>query len=111
MKGTIKTKGEIDALFLNGTKVNGKGFLLIFIETSERGSKGRVAFIAGKKLGSAPRRNYAKRVMRHVAHENGFPIPGIDVIFVAKKQLFDMEHSDVVSDLKRISSRFGFYDS
>lgn len=104
MNGTIKSKGEIDSLFHIGSRINEKGFLIIYCESLQRGSEGRVAFIAGKKLGNAPQRSYAKRVLRHISRENGFPLQGLDVVFVAKRRLFDMDHKQLSDDLGRVKS-------
>ena len=46
---------------------------------------GRVAFIAGKKLGGAVWRNRAKRRMRGICGEIGGPFAGWDVVFIAKR--------------------------
>ena len=61
---------------------------------------GRVAFIAGKKLGNAVWRNRAKRRMREVCREVGGPFPGYDVAFVARKGATEAVYADMVSHLK-----------
>lgn len=61
---------------------------------------GRVAFIAGKKLGNAVWRNRAKRRMREACREVGGPFSGYDVAFVARKSTTEAVYADMVSHLK-----------
>ena len=58
---------------------------------------GRVAFIAGKKLGTAVWRNRAKRRMRGICHDLGGPWNGWDVIFLAKSSLTEASYSKVLT--------------
>ena len=61
---------------------------------------GRVAFIAGKKLGNAVWRNKAKRRMREACRSVGGPFPGYDVAFVARKGTTEVVYTDMISHLK-----------
>ena len=67
---------------------------------------GRVAFIAGKRLGNAVWRNRAKRRMRAICHELGGPWPGLDVIFLARKGLTQASYSKVLSACQKAADRF-----
>lgn len=102
MKGTIKSKAEIDSLFNTGEKINGRSLLIIARGNEQRGRLGRVAFVAGKKLGNSPTRNRAKRILRHAAREAGFPLDGMDIVLVAKKRILDMRFDQVVGDMKSL---------
>lgn len=51
----------------------------------EHDREGRVAFIAGKKLGNAVWRNRAKRRMRALCRDLYGPFEGYDVAFVARR--------------------------
>lgn len=62
---------------------------------------GRVAFIAGKKLGNAVWRNRAKRRMREACREVGGPFPGYDVAFVARKGIQDVQFPILVNHLEK----------
>lgn len=104
MKGTIKSKADIEDMFKCGKHVSTKGILFILLpERSERGRHGRVAFIAGKKIGNAPARNRCKRIMRHAAVVAGAPWDGLDVVMVARKPLERMEFEQIVEDCRNVA--------
>ena len=80
--------------------------LIVLREDKQHDHNGRVAFIAGKKLGNAVWRNKAKRRMREVCRDVGGPFPGFDVAFVAKKDInrcpYDKLRNDLETKLKKI---------
>jgi ribonuclease P protein component len=85
MKHTIKSKADFEELFSTGRRISTRNILaLIATNNNERDHYGRVAFVAGKRLGSAPLRNRAKRVMREAARATGAPWRGFDVILIAR---------------------------
>jgi ribonuclease P protein component len=59
--------------------------LLVLEDEKQRGKPGRVAFVAGKKLGNAVWRNRAKRRMRAAFQGIDVNLDGRDVVFVASK--------------------------
>ena len=63
--------------------------------------RGRVAFIAGKKLGNAVWRNAAKRRMRALCRDLNGPFPGYDVIFLARSTVVDSCYADMLANLGR----------
>ena len=63
--------------------------------------QGRVAFIAGKKLGNAVWRNKAKRRMREACRAVGGPFNGYDVAFVARKNTVECDYSDMVEHVRK----------
>lgn len=69
---------------------------------SQHGHKGRVAFIAGKKLGNAVWRNKAKRRMRAIHKEMALVWDGYDVIFLAKSSINRVSYSKVLSVSKEL---------
>ncbi|MCI9494865.1 ribonuclease P protein component [Adlercreutzia mucosicola] len=102
---TITSSAEISQLFSNGKRVKTPYVTLIVGERrcgkprgdeEQHGPGGRVAFIAGKKLGNAVWRNQAKRRMRAVCHELGGPWPDFDVIFLAKSSLCQVPYGKVL---------------
>lgn len=111
---TIKSSNEISSLFEHGKRL--KSPCVTFIISSDasekeepfvHGLQGRVAFIAGKKLGNAVWRNRAKRRMRAICKDLGGPWPGYDVIFLAKSALTRETYSKVLTTCGKTLSRAG----
>ena len=66
---------------------------------------GRVAFVAGKKLGNAPQRNRAKRRLRAAAAGQGAPWPGYDVVLVARQAAITGDFAALEADLGRLANK------
>jgi ribonuclease P protein component len=82
---TITSQADIERLFAEGRRRGRQAALVIVLETPEaRDPDGRVLFIAGKRLGTAVRRNRCKRVLREAVRRTGGPWPGLDVALVAR---------------------------
>lgn len=82
---TIRSSREIDTVFRTARRVSHPLLIALVARTPEgRGPQGRVAFIAGKKLGSAVVRNRSKRVLREAMRQAGGPWPGHDVLLIAR---------------------------
>lgn len=64
----------------------GSSALIVLNRPEQHDHSGRVAFVAGKKLGNAVWRNRAKRRMRAACREVGGPWDGHDVIFIASRR-------------------------
>ena len=106
MRGTVKSKAEIDSLFKTGRRYRAHGLILITKPTPEqRGHHGRVAYIAGKKLGNAPARNRAKRLLRHAVAQAGGAISGIDMVYVAQRSILDMEYAMIGDECRKLRER------
>ena len=108
MKNTIKSKERISWMFAHGSKYSGAGFLSLYAILDEKGQRetggrtGRVAFVAGKKLGSAPLRNRAKRRLREAAYQAGAPWKGYDVVFVARQGILKTDFSTTLGTVRRL---------
>lgn len=98
MKGTIKSSRDLESLFKSSKKIKSNGILLLIDSKSkERGrNNGRVAFVAGKKIGNSPKRNYAKRIMRSVAKDLNLPCDGFDIVFVANSRIFNFSYKEIL---------------
>jgi ribonuclease P protein component len=105
---TIKSTREIDTIFRTATRVAHPLLIALVARTpEERGRTGRVAFIAGKKLGGAVVRNRARRVMREVARRVGSPWPGYDVALIARPGTATASPSELDAALGGILARAG----
>jgi len=103
VRGTIKSTDEIDGLFKTAQRIHTDNIVaLIQRKDTKRGSCGRVAFIAGKKLGNAPTRNRIKRRMREASWHLKAPWPGFDVVFVAKSSAGNKGFEELKEDIEAI---------
>jgi ribonuclease P protein component len=83
---TIKSTREIDTIFRTANRIAHPLLIALISSTPEgRGREGRVAFVAGKKLGGAVWRNRSKRVLRETVRRAGGPWPGYDVALMARR--------------------------
>jgi ribonuclease P protein component len=82
---TITSPSDIDRLFKNGRRAT-HPLLVVLAGPSPIGSdpRGRVVFVAGRKMGNAVMRNRCKRVMREAYRRAGGPWPGQDVALVSR---------------------------
>ncbi|WP_342395008.1 ribonuclease P protein component [Gordonibacter sp. An230] len=94
---TIKSRADISDLFSCGRRLHTPYLTFIVLPAKQHGPCGRVAFIAGKKMGNAVWRNGAKRRMREVCRALGGPWAGYDVIFLAKSSLMRCSYSKVLA--------------
>jgi ribonuclease P protein component len=102
LKGTIKSKTDIERLFRKGRRSS--SYLMTVLESpcdADVAPLGRCAYIAGKKLGVAPYRSRCKRVLRECSRELGAPWSGHDVVFTARHKLARAQHDEVVRVMSR----------
>jgi ribonuclease P protein component len=106
VKGTIKSTDEITTLFKTAQRITTSNLIVLSSETdAKRDLPGRVAFIAGKRLGSAPRRNRAKRLMREAASFAQVPWSGFDVAFIAREQTASATLTALIEDIEGARQR------
>ena len=105
---TIKSSREIDKIFQHAARVAHPLIIVLVSATPEgRDQSGRVAFVAGKKLGNAVHRNRCKRVLRAALRRVGGPWPGSDVAIIARPGLGEAGAPAVDGALKNVISRAG----
>lgn len=106
MRNTIKSNTDISAVFTHGKRYNSSGMTFIVLEAPQHDPSGRVAFIAGKKNGNAVWRNAAKRRMRALCTEFNGPWPGLDIIFLAKRNILNVPYRKLLAEGKKHVSSF-----
>ncbi|MEI3376941.1 MAG: ribonuclease P protein component [Coriobacteriales bacterium] len=109
MKGTIKSKEDVERLFSQGRRSTSSSMSII-VGKSGSPNLGRCAFIAGKKLGPAPFRSRCKRVMREVARSLGAPWNGYDIVFLARKSVAYEDHEEVARQARKCLAKMGIID-
>lgn len=105
---TIKSSRDVETVFRCGRRAAHPVLIALVNPTSEgRGLNGRVAFIAGKRLGNAVRRNRAKRVLRGAVARAGGPWRGFDVALIARESTADVPAVKLDEALKDVLARSG----
>jgi ribonuclease P protein component len=105
---TIKSTREIDTIFRTATRVAHPLLIALIARTPEgRGQSGRVAFVAGKKLGGAVLRNRCRRVLRESARRAGAPWATRDVVLVARPGTATAAPAELDKALNGVLSRAG----
>jgi ribonuclease P protein component len=103
---TIKSTREIDTLFKEGRRASSPLLTALSMPVSERrGPEGRVAFVAGKKLGGAVVRNRCKRVLRAGVARAGGPWSSVDIVLIARQGLATAVAEDVDAALSDVLRR------
>jgi ribonuclease P protein component len=105
---TVRSSREIERMFDRGERAAHPLLVVLTLESEPgRGPGGRVAFIAGKKLGGAVVRNRAKRVMREAVRRAGGPWPRRDVALIARPGLLHASPRDIDRALGRLLGKLG----
>lgn len=107
MRGTLTSKREIERLFESG--VTGRTHILTVVarRTDDGDSPGRVMVVAGRSVGSAVRRNRAKRMLREAVKRADGPWPGCHVAVIAKRPLTEARLEQVDEALRRALKQAG----
>jgi len=103
---TIKSSREIDSIFRDSRRVAHPLVIALISNTPQgRGPEGRVAFVAGRRIGSAVRRNRAKRVLRAATRAAGGPWSGFDVVLIATGKTGAATRDELAEAFARLTSR------
>lgn len=100
---TITAKKDFDRAFSVGKRAGAGVVRVVVCESPD--PRGRVAFVAPKRLGNAVFRNRCKRVLRACAREAGLPAEGRDVVLLATRETATGAHGDVVRGMRRSVER------
>ena len=104
---TIRSSTEISTLFICGKRIHTPYLTFIISQSMQHDRNGRVAFIAGKKLGGAVWRNSAKRRMREICRTLNGPWKTYDIIFLAKKNVTNAPFDQVIHSCFKALSQEG----
>lgn len=107
MKNTIKSKIEFQRIYREGEKFSDNNILIIVMK-NEGNSNRKAAFVAGKKMGCAPKRNRLKRLMREAYRLNSHDLrEDVDIIMVARFGLIDKKLDAAVNSFNKLKRRAG----
>ncbi len=81
-KYRLKKSHEIAAVVMNKQRVAGKHYTIYY---SKRDDGIKIAISAGKKIGNAVERNYAKRVVREILRPYLDKLPSYSLVIVVKE--------------------------
>jgi ribonuclease P protein component len=105
---TIKSSREIQEVFAHSNRLAHPLLVMLYAPTpANRAGDGRVAFVAGKRLGNAVWRNRSKRVLREACRRAGGPWQGYDVVLMARGGTADVSSDDLGGALLGIIQRAG----
>lgn len=106
-RSTLKNSQEIDRLFAEGRRVSNPALLVLAVRRSDAAARGRIMFVAGKRLGNAVLRNRSKRVLREAARRAAGPWQGWDVALIARAATAGATPQAMDEQLRRALSSLG----
>jgi len=93
----VRRRAEFERVYETGARARGR-FLTVLARPN--GLQGmRLGIAATRKLGSAVRRNRAKRLVRDVFRRNE-GTPGFDVVVIPRPELLDAEFTSLEADYR-----------
>lgn len=112
VRDTIRSSREIERVFATGRRAATEHFVLLVAPTPlGAGARGRLAFVAGRKLGGAVTRNRAKRVLREAVRRAGGPWQGADVVVVARRSAATASAAELDAALALALARAGLKEA
>lgn len=106
--GRLRASADIQAVFAARRSRAGR-FLVVHGRDRDVADEARVAVVASRRVGSAVRRNRAKRVVREAARGLSW-VPGKDVVLLARADCADARLDEVVADLRAVASHLRLLD-
>ena len=97
----IKKNQEFQLIFEKGHSIQARYLVVYFLRNSY--SINRFGICVGKKIGTAVRRNYVKRLLREAIRVVSFPDQvGWDMLLVAKKQILNTSLNGIIDEIQHI---------
>ncbi len=106
--GRLRASADIQAVFAARRSRAGR-FLVVHGRERDAVGEARVAVVASRRVGSAVRRNRAKRLLREAARQLSWT-PGHDVVLLARADCAEARLDDVVEDLRSVASHLRLLD-
>ena len=103
---TIKSKRDFEQVFSRGRRY-GHPLVRVTVLRGSESDRGRVAFVAAKRLGNAVFRNRCKRVLREAARKRGLPSQGADIILFATPSTHKSSPAEVAEALANLLKKAG----
>ncbi|WP_340631052.1 ribonuclease P protein component [Leptospira interrogans] len=101
---TLKSRKEIQFLFKTGKRVSCFPVVLVYLPNSF--SKNRFLYCPERTVKTAVQRNRMKRKLRAIIHEEEKNFSkGFDIAILAKKEILDLNHRELVKILVSLINR------
>jgi ribonuclease P protein component len=101
----LQRRAEFQRVFDAGKRTQGRYFTLLV--TTNKAGTARLGIVASRKLGDAVRRNRAKRLIREIFRrtvptmkDGSAGLPGIDVVVIPRRELFDVSYAHLENDFQ-----------
>lgn len=103
----IKKNQEFQQIFEKGHSIQGKYLVVYFLRNQYQTN--RYGICVGKKIGTAVRRNYIKRLLRESVRALIFPNQiYLDILLVAKKQILSASLNSIIEEIQHILFKVDF---
>lgn len=100
----LRSSRAIEQVLRAGRQRAGRHSVVALVPTGR--SRTRLAVVASRRVGTAVRRNRAKRLLREAARALAWRT-GLDVVLVARAECADSEFAAVRSELRRLAADLG----
>lgn len=105
---TLKKNWEFQETFKKGRSYSNSSFVLYVCPLPETKGQLKVAFCAGKKLGSAVRRNRIKRQMRSVFMDLNEQVKtSFTLILIARGKAEDLDYAQIKDAIHELFAKAG----
>ena len=99
----LRRRSEFQRVFETGFRVHGR--FLTLVAAPNRTGVARLGLVASRKLGNAVQRNRAKRLIRDIFRQVSNARPGLDVVVIPRRELFDADYVSLETDFRSAFTR------